>query len=176
VTIRTKMALGGWLLFQTLFAQPAEDSAAEAARAFYTLDAKLKLSGLPDTARLKEIAPHLSSGLQALMVKAQSQQAHCIKSHPGDKGPWVEGDMFTSNFEGFTRFAFGPAKSEPTRVIQTVDFEYSENGPPVRWQDQVILIKEKGRWVIDEISYGHAQGLGNGFGAGLRASLTTKGC
>jgi len=176
VTIRTKMALGGCLLLQTLFAQPAEDPAAEAARALYTLDAKLKLSGLPDATHLKEIAPYLSSGLQSLIVKAQSQQARCIKSHPGDKGPWVEGDMFTSNFEGFTRFAFGPAKSEPTRVIQTIDFEYSENGAKVRWQDQVILIKEKGRWVVDEISYGHAQGLGNGFGSGLRGTLTTRGC
>lgn len=29
---------------------------------------------------------------------AAVRQAQCIKAHPDDKGPWVEGDLFASGY------------------------------------------------------------------------------
>jgi hypothetical protein len=160
----------------------AQASPEEAARQFYASYQKLHFSGLPNARQLQALSEHLSSGLQAAMRKAQGQQAKCIKANPGDKGPWVEGDMFTSNFEGFTKLA-APSKGAPLvpkgqQAQVRLTFEYVENGQRVTWTDEVVLVLERGRWVIDDVHYRNndGKGFGNGFGNGLRASLATQGC
>ncbi len=171
----------GFTLCAAALAQ-TQPSPEEAAREFYASYQKLHFSGLPDASQLQVLSGQLSSGLQTAMRKAQGQQARCIKANPGDKGPWVEGDMFTSNFEGFTTLA---APSKGATVVPKgqqaqvrLTFEYVEGGQRVTWTDEVVLVLERGRWVIDDVHYRNnsGKGFGNGFGPGLRASLATQGC
>lgn len=159
------------LLFPSAgFGQPP--SAARAAESFYVHYQKLKLSGLPNAKEAAQLAPYLSKGLQGLMRKAQSEQARCIKAEPDDKGPWVEGDLFTSNFEGFSTFQVTAAAA--ARI--PVQFTYTENGQTFSWKDEVGMINEGGRWVVDDIFYRTTTGFTSGFGSNLRGSLAGPAC
>jgi hypothetical protein len=160
----------------TVAASPEED----AVRQFYAAYQKQHFSGLPDAKQLTALSRHLSSGLKALIRKAQAEQARCSKAQPDEKGPWIEGDMFTSSFEGFTSLLTvepvpAPKAAATAREVR-LTFEYVENGQKVTWKDDVVLHQEAGRWVIDDISYKGGQNFGNGFGSGLRRALAGKGC
>ena len=143
-----------------LMLQSAEPTpVARTVRNFYMAYSGLKISGLPRGA-------------------ARKAQARCEKANPGDKPPWVEGDMFSGNFEGFTRFNVpdtGTARGERTGFL--VEFEYAAGrGQKVTWKDELVLIEEHGRWVIDDVLYRRDAPFGNGFGSSLRQSLAGSGC
>ena len=53
----------------------------------------LHLSGLPDKQATRKLSPYLSAELIASITRARQRQAQCISAHPGEKGPWVEGDV-----------------------------------------------------------------------------------
>ena len=146
---------------------------------FYRSYAALKVTGLPTAAAAAKMGPLLSAPLQRLIKEARVKRARCEKAHPGDKPPWVEGDMFSSNFEGFTGYkVHGASSPDGPRVAVNVRFEYSEKGQPkpATWTDEVSLVKQGGRWVIDNITYGMEGGLGNGFGPSLLGALRGSGC
>ena len=152
------------------FDQPM--AASQAAESFYAHYQKLKVSGLPAAKESAQLAPHLSKGLQVLLRKAKAEQARCMKAEPDDKGPWVEGDLFTSNFEGFTKFKVMAG----TGGRFAVQFGYTENGQTFAWQDEVGMTNEGGRWVVDDVFYRRTTGFTSGFGASLRTSLSELGC
>ncbi len=159
------------LLFPCIgLGQPS--SAVQAVESFYNHYRKLKLSGLPNAKEAAQLAPYLSKGLQALIRKAQTEQARCIKAEPDDKGPWVEGDLFTSNFEGFSRFQVNATAQARIPVA----FTYTENGQAFSWKDEVGMIPEDGRWVVDDVFYRSTPGFTSGFGSNLRGSLTAPAC
>lgn len=149
-------------------AAPTTQDPAHSAKAFYSDLQRLHVSGLPSRIVSSKLAPHLSAGLKALFAKADKQQDRCIKANPTDKGPWIEGDMFSSNFEGFsTVLAVKEKAATPDRVTLTVDFEFKEGKDRFTWTDQVVMIKEAGRWVVDDVTYRTQEG----FGVSLRCSL-----
>jgi hypothetical protein len=150
----------------------AADSPSQAASAFYTAYQKIHIYGLPSARELNSLAVHLSGPLQQALRRAQTEQARCIKAHPDEKGPWVDGDLFSSNFEGFSRFQI----AESARSPFTVEFEYVERGQKFTWKDQVVMVQENGRWVVDDVRYGGRQAFSNGFGASLRRALSGSGC
>ena len=146
----------------TLLAQNG-NAPAETVRAFYSEYQKLHISGLPDSAALEKLTSYLSPQLVAALTRAQQRQSNCIAAHPGDKGPWVEGDMFSSNFEGFTNLRVDdPKPGKGLRQLLQLNFEYIESGKSIPWVDQVMTIKKGNRWLIDNVIYGRKPGFGNG--------------
>jgi hypothetical protein len=163
--------LGGNAAAQT------SDSPAQVVRSFYAEYQKLHFSGLPDKAAAQKLSAYWSPALQTAFTRAQEEQARCLKAHPDEKGPWVEGDMFSSTFEGFSTVNVeDPKPDKSLRQSIKVNFEYIENGQKHPWSDQVITIRQGNRWMIDDIRYGGKQAFGNGFGGSLRDSLKGKGC
>ncbi len=73
-----------------------------------------------------------------------------MKAKPDEKGPWVEGDLFTSNFEGSTRVEEIPGGGD--RVA--VQFDYTENGQTFVRQDDVWRKREGGVgwWMTSSIA------------------------
>lgn len=63
---------------------------------FYAAYRAEPFSGLPHGPELARVSKYLSGGLVRTLRTAAVRQAQCIKAHPDDKGPWVEGDLFTS--------------------------------------------------------------------------------
>ncbi|MFN7925965.1 MAG: hypothetical protein U0Q16_38055 [Bryobacteraceae bacterium] len=156
------------LLPPALFSQTPEQSITS----FYSTYKDLGFFGLPDSSQLAKLAPYLSTGLQALLQRAQSEQARCTKAYPDDVPPWSEGSLFTSNFEGFTAFHTG----QRTASRVALEFDYTENGKTFHWQDQIQVVKERGNWVIDDIRFRRPNGFTSGYGSSLRKSLAATGC
>lgn len=148
---------------------------AEAVKAFYAGYAAKSFSGLPHEAELAAVSPRMSAGLLKLLRAAAIIQARCIKAHPDDKGPWVEGDMFTSNFEGFTTFEPDSVQVTGLKAVVLVRFSYTESGKTFKWGDRAVVVKEAGRWVLDDVRYRPAKGFTSGFGSSLRRSLASDG-
>lgn len=133
------------------------------AHQFYSAYGATQMTGLPDEATMRKIGPHLSAGLKQALRAAQAEAARCRAAFPSDKPPFVEGDLFTSNSEGFTRF-------EVERGGAAVRFEYVEGAYRINWRDELKLVKEGGRWVIDDVRFGRAPG------ESLRKTLAMQGC
>src|SRR5437868_500903 len=96
--------VGAVLLAHPAASQSAKGSPAETVKRFYNAYHGLKFSGLPNAKQLSKLAPYLSASLQTTIRTAQKEQDRCEKAAPDEKPPWIEGDMLSSNFEGFTRF------------------------------------------------------------------------
>ena len=164
-----------------LAAAPAQmsDPALLAVQSFYTAYARNKFDGLPAKEQFVKVRPLVSKPLANAIRIAQARQAACIRKNPDEKGPWVEGDMFSSNFEGFTSFHVieQPASSGLTRREFVVEFEYRENGHTFLWRDKAVASLESGRWVLDDVIYRQQEGFSSGFGSNLKNALNTDpGC
>ncbi|MBM3735067.1 MAG: DUF3828 domain-containing protein [Acidobacteria bacterium] len=141
-------------VYAFLFLAYAGNDPALTVKTFYSDLLKNKADGLPDSGELAKMAPHLSARLQQSIKTAQAEQARCIKKNPSEKPPWIEGSMFSTDFEGFTSFEVqAPAEAGGNRRVLPVRFTYRERGANVTWTDHVVVILEKGRWVIDDVRF-----------------------
>lgn len=144
----------GAALFVSLAASAASavgGSAADPAAVvsgFYETYVKLSPPGLPTAAQQKELAPYLSRRLLKLMDGARAYQDQEAKAHPDDKPPFVDGCLFASLFEGPKAFKVGTAVAEGRGSKVKVHFTADEG---VAWDDEVIVVKEDGRYVIDDV-------------------------
>jgi hypothetical protein len=151
-------------LFLAALAMSAEPGPDATIRDFYKTYVN---SGLPTPAQLQTLSPYLSGPLRQALLQARQTQALCKKAHPDEKPPFIEGDLFTSNTEGFTTIT---AIRDTGHNIFEVRFQYVENGHKFDWSDRVVLVKlPTGKWAIDDIRFRDSA-------TSLRQSLTQKGC
>ena len=117
---------------------------------FYEAYVALHPPGLPDGAALERLRPFLSEQLQQLIAAALQQRDAFEKAHPDEKPPFVDGDQFSSLFEGPKSFAIArtDALSDDTWSVH-VQFTNDE----AHWEDVVVVKKERGRYVIDDVLY-----------------------
>jgi hypothetical protein len=106
----------------------------------------------------------LSRRLDGLIRDALEYQARFIAEHPDVpspdggppevfKPPFVDGDYFTSLFEGPRGFELARVSSTKARWEVTVRFWYP---PDAEWADRVVVIEDDGRYVIDDVIYSGA--------------------
>ena len=121
---------------------------------FYGAYIEARPAGLPEGVALARLRPLLSKRLHALIVAANAYQEDFGRRHPDEKPPFVDGDHFTSVFEG-------PQTFEITRVVRKgkshdvhVRFGGGEGAAP--WTDVVVVKKESGRFVIDDVRFSGA--------------------
>ena len=141
-------------LFVACAALPAaaQDPAASVT-GFYARYVALKVDGLPSPAQQRELAPFLSRRLQKLLDDARAYQRKQAKAHPDEKPPWADGCLFASLFEG--PMTAEVERTEPKAADQwhvVVNFAHDE----ARWQDTVVVTREAGRAVIDDVLLGGA--------------------
>ncbi|HEY8069723.1 MAG TPA: hypothetical protein VIF38_12650 [Burkholderiales bacterium] len=166
------VALGVFLLASR--AAFAADEAKDAAANFYRSYARLRaggLTGIPDGPRLAQLAPLLTPELHDLFSVALLEQKRCEDKFPDDKPPWIEGDIFSSSFEGFTSFRAAASRPAKQGRRVTVNFIYTEGKDRVKWTDTLLLRNEGGRWLVDDVFYRAHFPFGSGFGSNLRSSL-----
>jgi hypothetical protein len=97
----------------------------------------------------------LSADLSNMVVRArefEQRDAERVKAsqYPSDKPHLIEGDIFTSLYEGQDGFQIKEIKVNDTNASALVEFSnaaYSQ-----KWDDQVELIYENG-WKIDNIIF-----------------------
>jgi hypothetical protein len=113
--------------------------------------------GLPAPADLAKLAPLLTPRLRALLAAARRVQDDFAKAHPDEKPPFVEGDLFSSLFEGFKAFHVGAAEPLPGGGYRVkVDLSYWEESDPktvTKWQDAVLVQSQEGALLIDDFEF-----------------------
>ena len=118
---------------------------------------RLVSTGLPDLEQQQALAPHWSARLRGLMRDAHRGQAAYIAKYPTDKPPLVEGDLFSSLFEGPTAFRIDASSVRGGTATVRVAYTYTDarDGDVSRWTDRFILTKDDAGpgWVIDDLAY-----------------------
>ena len=90
----------------------------------------------------------LSERLYSLITSALQYSHDFATQHPDDKPPFVDGDHFTSNFEGPEAFEITSVEGHDVHV----KFRYEK----FEWNDVIVVKEERGRYVIDDVKYGGA--------------------
>jgi hypothetical protein len=126
----------------------------ESASVVYAELLSLKPQGLPDSKEWIVLKPLLTPALAAKFDEARRQQQAFAKKSPGDKPPWVEGDLFSSLFEGPTNYEIKDINEQGKRAEVLVYLQNASDGQKVRWKDVLILKKVGSRWLLDDIRYG----------------------
>jgi len=141
---------------------------------FYAAWFESRPDGLPDATAMQRLAPFLSPRLRDLFVRAEEAQSEFMEHQPDEKPPLIEGNLFTSLFEGPQDYRVAGMEERDGSARVLVEFNYSDPGNPeqkVQWQDAVILVRDGATWRIDDIEY-----LGDwDFKPGVRLSEVLQG-
>lgn len=141
---------------------------------FYDWRMKTPLTGLPDEKQLKMAKQFLSSELICLLNVARDYRNRFIKKYPDDKPPFIEGDLFTSMFEGANRYTLNPIHVMGVQASAQLHF-YHDQGTHLDqqgWSDTVLLQRKKRQWRITDIQYGGQFEFGNS--GSLRQNLLNE--
>ncbi|MBV9569915.1 MAG: hypothetical protein JO056_01565 [Alphaproteobacteria bacterium] len=135
------------------------------ATAFYRVHQQSRQDGVPDARLLARYAPYLSPELAHQLADGADAERRYAKSN-ADSPPLVEGDLFSSNFEGVTAFQVGVcdirAKATDCRVqLQYAPQKHRPQDRPVNWLDTLRLVKTPAGWRVDDIAYGATWSFGN---------------
>jgi len=153
----------------------AQDVAAGVALHFYQNYQAIRtaegLTGLPDPAQLQQLARWITPRLNSLLVAARREQLRCRRLFPQDIPPWVDGDIFSSNAEGFTSFRVGSSRLQGVTRAVAVRLTYTDGKNAVWWSDAVSLQKVDGTWRVDDIFYRASFAYTSGFGSHLQGTL-----
>ena len=135
---------------------------AAAARGFYGVYATFHPSdGIPSPTDSAKYHPFLSPALETLLTDAQGAEARFAKANKGAP-PLVEGDLFTSLFEGASSVSVGDCSGDAVRGRCTVRLEHVDTtAKPVAWNDTILLVNTPAGWRVDDIAYGGNWAFGN---------------
>jgi hypothetical protein len=117
--------------------------------------------GVPDAQGRSRLAPYLSPGLNKLLgdaAVAEARFAAKVKSSP----PLIEGDLFTSMFEGASQWKLGTCGVSANTARCPVAYSHRDSsGKALSWTDTLLLVKEGEDWRVDDIAYGGGFQFGN---------------
>ena len=138
-------------------ATPAAPSELETAQSIFDQITALHLRGLPNDAQMRVLAPLLTTdlrqGLEAARTWQRSEIERMQREGSDDKPPFIEGDLFSSLFEGAQTARAVAARRDQDRVVVTLDRSYGQGADQVRWQDNAVLKRVGEVWLLDDIEY-----------------------
>ena len=115
--------------------------------------------GIPDAAGRARLQPFLSPALNKLLADAAAVQARFsakVKNAP----PMLEGDLFTSMFEGATQWKLQACAVSGNQARCPVAFTHA-GSKAVNWTDALLLVNTPQGWRVDDIAYGGGFQFGN---------------
>lgn len=121
--------------------------------------------GVPDSKLHAKYGPYISPYLSTLLMEAAKAEECYAKANP-DSPPMVEGDLFSSNFEGISSFRVDSCAVTRATALCRVRLRYATLNPrpqdkPVDWTDTVTLIRSSAGWRVDDIAFGGKRAFGN---------------
>ena len=121
--------------------------------------------GIPDPQGRARYEPYISARLDKLLTDGNRAEVSFGKANP-DSPPLIEGDLFTSNFEGATAFRVGSctASGDAGHCSVALTYDDRKENPkdkPVTWTDTVHLVATPSGWRVDDIAYGATWAFGN---------------
>ncbi len=153
--MRAYVLIPSLLAAAAAFGQPDNGGMARAVEEFYQVYQTFKPpDGVPDGRVLKRFEPTISPALDKLLLASEVAENRYAQVTKGQYPPLIEGDLFTSNFEGATSFSVGPCQADARGGHCSVSLSYTGGEKPVRWTDLVSLVRTPSGWRVDDVSYG----------------------
>jgi hypothetical protein len=128
---------------------------------------------LPEGVARGRYLPLFSPRLAKLVNDASTAQLR-FRAKVKNAPPLIEGDIFSSQFEGFQTYKVGACTGTATAGRCVVQLHYGDPGPPsgsgaggqknekpVDWTDEILLVKTAAGWKVDDIAYKGAFAFGN---------------
>lgn len=137
---------------------PDQEAKAAAEKVYPLLQ---KQRGLPQGEDWQALRSWMSPELVGLIEAAQQEQAEFTKARPDEKPPWVEGDLFSSLFEGVQSFTLGPVRVQSNQAEVPVACVHEEGGHRAEWTDVLILVQTAQGWRLDDVNYGGSWAFAN---------------
>lgn len=113
--------------------------------------------GLPGKSQLPELASFLTPELLELFAAGIRGEA-CYHQNNNGGPPLVEGDLFSSLFEGATSATYRPIVQKSDEA--TFEMEWTNDGrgitsppEPFVWKDQVLLVRTPSGWRIADFAH-----------------------
>lgn len=131
-----------------------ETDPAAVAGAFYDRLRARRVSGLPRGEDWAALEPLVSEKLAAAIRRAQREQAEHLRDHPDEKPPWIEGDLFSSLFEGSQTHRVGKVEVAGDTATVAVAFTHREGGHTAAWTDTLVLRRVGKAWKVEDLRYG----------------------
>jgi hypothetical protein len=104
----------------------------------------------------------LSPRLNLLLEQVDHAEAMHSRRTRGREAPLIEGDVFTSLFEGAGRFEVQRCRAGSMQAICQVSLSRDGSAQgPARWRDQIMLVRAPAGWVVDDVVYGSTWSFGN---------------
>lgn len=149
------MALGLFLLPGCdLGARLQQRAQTESLERFYQLVMATDVDGLPSKEVMEQLKPLISSRLRDALLKAQDAEDRHKLETQGTVPPLFEGPVFLGAWEGAQRIIKMTPESVNGQVSYLVTFlvRHAQGKEPTDfWTDRVILVEEKGHWVVQDL-------------------------
>jgi hypothetical protein len=164
-TATAAAVLGFLAAFTAAHASDMTDVSA-VANGFYGVYATFHPSdGIPDAKVRAKLEPYISPALDRPLIDGETAERHFASVTKNMSPPLIEGDLFTSNFEGATAYHVGACVAAGAMAHCPVNFGYrsnaKEDAKPVNWTDTVYLVRTANGWRVDDIGYGATWAFGN---------------
>ena len=145
---------------------PAADDVQGVANGFYAVYGTFRPSdGIPDAKGRAKYEPLISPALNRLLIEGEAAEQRFVQATKNMSPPLIEGDLFTSNFEGATSWSVGPCETGAATAHCKVALGYrggsKEDSKPVNWTDTIYLVRTSDGWRVDDIAYGAPWAFGN---------------
>jgi hypothetical protein len=157
-----------FLLASPVFAQSADPAAA--VNAFYAVYAgqPAQGGGIPDATSRLRYSSVLSLRLNKQLLEAARAQDKLTAKVHNAVPPMLEGDIFTSLFEGATAWKVGACAGDAKVQRCTVTLTHAEAAAagrkpekPANWSDTVVAVNTPTGWKVDDVVYDANFAFGN---------------
>ena len=149
-------------------AAPAPDDPAAAVNAFYTVYTGQHAQGvgIPDATVRLRLQPVLSPRLNKQLATAAAAQARLTAKVKNAVPPVLEGDIFSSLFEGPSAWKVGTCQQKDKTARCSVALTYvpppsAAKAKPANWTDTVVLAATQQGWKVDDVVYDAGFAFGN---------------
>jgi hypothetical protein len=164
------------LLFGLLLALPfraapalAAGDPAAAVNAFYGAytGQHAQGQGIPDATVRLRLQPFLSPRLNKQLADAAAAQARLSAKVKNAVPPVLEGDIFSSLFEGASAWKVGACQPDAKAARCSVALSYTPppaagaKAKPASWTDTVLLVDTPQGWKVDDVVYDAGFAFGN---------------
>ena len=133
--------------------EPAQGPVA-VAMDFLAMHQRFGNSGLPARADMGAYDAFLCPSLAQAVRAAQVRQEVAKAERPDEKPPYVEGDLFSSLFEGPDEFEARDPVVEGDRARVEIAMSAGSGDQARRWKDTFELRLDEGIWCVDDVAYG----------------------
>jgi hypothetical protein len=128
---------------------------------FYEMRLRLGKTGLPAAGEMKAYRAFLCPGLADMMDAARARQSAWIAANPDEKPPLVEGDLFSSLFEGPDAVSAAGTTVEGEGARVSLSMRAGDGDNATRWKDDLLLSREEGVWCVADVEYRGDWGFAN---------------